>query len=92
MVIWNEHRKKYLNRRLPEIDELKKSIVGDKLDVIFNIGHKLKGNGATFGYPEISDIGRLLEEAANLKDKVQLEQVVQKLEEIVVENLKSMTE
>jgi HPt (histidine-containing phosphotransfer) domain-containing protein len=35
---------------------------------IAQIGHQLKGNGSTFGHPELSSIGKKLENAAQTHD------------------------
>ncbi len=44
------------------------SFVKNDLSHIERVGHQMKGNGETFGYPEISEIGKRLELAASKND------------------------
>lgn len=90
MTILVEHKKKYLERRLNEIEELRLCLSVEDYDVAVNIGHRLKGNGETFGYPEISVIGNNLEQAALAKDKVKMDEAVKELIINVEKNLKEI--
>lgn len=65
MNITPEQREKYLLRRKEDVFNLEISLVKKDFLTIANIGHKLKGNGATFGFELISDLGIKLEVAAN---------------------------
>ncbi len=56
-----ERRKRDFNECLEHLDE------GD-FSFLEKIGHQLKGNGVTFGYPEISEIGKELESGARDED------------------------
>ena len=87
MHILTEHKKKYLRRRLSEVEELRLSLKNDDFEIAINIGHKLKGNGETFGYPLISAIGISLENAAFSKDKIKLCEAIEELAQNVKENL-----
>jgi HPt (histidine-containing phosphotransfer) domain-containing protein len=88
MQILNEHKLRYLSRRLIEIEELKKSLEVENYELAITIGHRLKGNGETFGFPEISTIGISLEQAALLHDKVKMKESIDNLLQNVSENLK----
>jgi HPt (histidine-containing phosphotransfer) domain-containing protein len=90
MYVLVEHQKTYLNRRISEIQELKQALNIDDFEVAIRIGHKLKGNGETFGYPEISAIGNILELAAVTKDKNKINEAIEKLAQIVEESLDSL--
>lgn len=90
MQILAEHKKKYLTRRMTEIEELKQCLSNDDFEVAINIGHRLKGNGETFGYPVISSIGITLEQAALAKDKTKLRDAIDRLAVNVEENLKKI--
>lgn len=87
MQILKEHKIKYLNRRMVEIIELKKSLEAEDFSVAVTIGHRLKGNGETFGFPAISRIGISMEEAAAAKDKEKLRAIIKNLDSVVEENL-----
>ena len=88
MHILEEHKKKYLTRRLVEIEELKASLDADDFEFAKIIGHRLKGNGETFGYPRISLIGISIEKLAIAKDRVKLQQAINELAQHVEEDLK----
>ncbi len=82
-----EQKIKYLNRRLIEIDELKKYIIDEDFDAAFATGHRLKGNGSTFGFPDISKLGLTLELAALEGNKEKLSEVIEEIESNVKEHL-----
>ena len=80
----------YLNRRKTEIEELRQSLKRDDFDVAVNIGHRLKGNGETFGFPTIGKIGIVMEQAGKNKDREKLEAMIEELSSNVEENLKQI--
>lgn len=90
MYILDEHKLKYLNRRKIELDELKSALQNNDFETIINIGHRLKGNGETFGFPLISTIGIHLEKAAHDQDRESIHQSMLELVEEVDKNLKSL--
>lgn len=55
---------KYMERRKTDIEKCRTALKNGDLSVIETVGHQLKGNGITFGFPEISTIGEALENAA----------------------------
>jgi HPt (histidine-containing phosphotransfer) domain-containing protein len=55
---------KYLVRRHEELGMAKQALSAGDLSPIQSMGHKLKGNGATFGFPELGELGAELESAA----------------------------
>ncbi len=88
MYILSEHKLKYLNRRIIDIEELKNSLSQNDFDLPKIIGHRLKGNGVTFGYPLISEIGIALEMGAIAKDKLKILESIDLLIQVVDEGLK----
>ena len=92
MHILVEHKKKYLSRRIDEIEELKKCLINNDFEVAISIGHRLKGNGETFGYPAVSVIGSALEQAALVKDKLKLHQMIDLLAENINDNLNKIND
>ncbi len=84
MEILNEQKQKYLSRRLNELDQLKNASTDEDLfSKAVEIGHRLKGNGKTFGYPMISEIGLRLEAAGKIKDKTIIRNEITDLEKEV---------
>ncbi len=55
---------RYFERRKRDLDECVKHLREGRLNFIEKVGHQLKGNAVTFGYPELSEIGKELEVAA----------------------------
>lgn len=88
MHILTEHKLKYLNRRLVELDELTLALKNEDFSVLSNIGHRLKGNGETFGFPLISELGIKLEKAALLRDGPTIQKIISDLKADVEKNLK----
>jgi len=56
-----ESRKKYLTRRLAELDQLEDSL---DVELAKKVGHQIKGNAATFLFPTLAEMGSHLEQAA----------------------------
>ncbi|MBC7430218.1 MAG: hypothetical protein H7336_16510 [Bacteriovorax sp.] len=83
-----EQKKVYLVRRQTEVGQLKDSLAHNSFELSQIIGHRLKGHGETFGFPQISIIGVSMEEAAIEGNMDKLKAAVESLGESVEENLK----
>lgn len=59
----------YILRRAEDLEKCKAALLNDDFDSIRKAGHKMKGNGATFGFAELSALGAALETAAIEKNK-----------------------
>ena len=57
----------YLQNRSHEIPKLETALGESDFDTIATIGHKLKGHGGSYGFPELSKIGKELEKQAKAK-------------------------
>ncbi len=90
MEILSSQRLMYLSRRKIEIEELKQSLAREDFEMAVNIGHRLKGNGETFGFPIIGQIGIQLESAGKSKDKAKLKDTIDQLSINVEENLRKI--
>lgn len=55
----------YLENRLKDIAAIQASLAQGDYEAIRSIGHKMKGSGGGYGFDEITNIGRAMEEAAN---------------------------
>ena len=69
MNIPDEMRAKYIERRRRDLEELTQASAQGNLEAFQRIGHQLKGNGATYGYEELGELGRRMEEAAEAGNK-----------------------
>jgi HPt (histidine-containing phosphotransfer) domain-containing protein len=56
------------------------------------IGHRLKGHGETFGFPQISAIGIKMEEAAIERNTGMLREAVMSLDESIEESFKKISQ
>lgn len=63
-----EMRQRYLERRKSDLRELVTALETKNTEIFKKIGHQLKGNAATFGYNDLEQIGRLLEQCGQLED------------------------
>ena len=66
-------QKKYLERRKQDLHVCTQALRIESFEAVESIGHKMKGNGTTFGFPELSAIGANLERSAKQKNKDLLE-------------------
>lgn len=76
MKVPNELLTRYLERRKQDLEDCKRSFETKNFVFIQRVGHQLKGNGVTFGHPELSRIGNKLEDAALLKDLLQVDKAL----------------
>lgn len=76
MELSNEMIQRYLERRKHDLDKCLSYLARRDFHEIEKIGHQLKGNGTTFGYPELSVIGKNLEQAARAHDLTKLKVMI----------------
>lgn len=68
--------KNYIQRRTHDLQACLYYFEQQKFSEIEKIAHKLKGNGKTFGHPEISEIGIRLEGAAKKTDSQRIRDIL----------------
>ncbi|MBA2403864.1 MAG: Hpt domain-containing protein [Bdellovibrionales bacterium] len=73
MEVPNDIMGRYIERRKRDLEACISSLHNQKFDEIEKVGHQLKGNGTTFGHPELSLIGKKMELAAQGHDIETLE-------------------
>lgn len=69
----------FLNNRQKDIEHLRDALQGKDFQMIKHLGHRLSGNGATYGFLAISACGEELEAAAAAQDEIAIQQVIQEL-------------
>ncbi len=57
-------RAQYIQRRGEDLQTCKGALEQGDYETIRKVAHRLKGNGTTFGYPEITELGERMEDAA----------------------------
>jgi len=72
-MVSHEALERYRFRRGIDLEVCRKSLAARDYSTIERVGHTLKGNGATFGYPELSLLGASLENSARRRDLVGIE-------------------
>jgi HPt (histidine-containing phosphotransfer) domain-containing protein len=70
-----ELKRKYLERRIQEIDHLIQSLDMNDFAPALKLGHQVKGNAVTFEFPQIAPFGAEIEIAAQNRDKAILRQL-----------------
>lgn len=68
IVIPEEVRQRYIERRQKDIESLRQALSSRSLDEFARIGHQLKGNAASFGYTDLEKIAVQLEQAGIKRD------------------------
>ncbi len=74
-----ELKRKYLERRIQDIDHLISSLESDDFGPAIKLGHQVKGNAVTFDFPQMAPLGIEIENAAKNQDKESIMSLVQKM-------------
>ncbi len=65
-------RQQYIQRRKTELGTYLQALRGQDFETLRHIGHRMRGNGVSFGYPELSELGEKIEAAANKSELADL--------------------
>lgn len=68
LIIPEEVRVKYIERRKKDVESLKSALATHTFDEFKRIGHQLKGNAASFGYQELEKVAVQMEAAGERQD------------------------
>jgi HPt (histidine-containing phosphotransfer) domain-containing protein len=71
----------FLTRKRADLEALQGAVQGGDLATIASIGHKIKGEGGSFGFDVMSEIGAALEASGKQGDKESAHQLVSDLSE-----------
>ncbi len=69
----------YMDARRNELVELRECIRDCDLEKLRVIGHRLKGSGAGYGFPELTQLGGMIEDAAAEQDLGTVAEAVRRL-------------
>lgn len=64
-----EMKRKYLDRRLAELQQMVRHLELNDFEPALRLGHQLKGNAVTFEFPQIAPLGVQIEQAARFHNK-----------------------
>jgi HPt (histidine-containing phosphotransfer) domain-containing protein len=79
MKIPLELKRKYLDRHIHALDNLVQSLENNDFTPALTLGHQIKGNAATFEFPQIAPLGRRMEKAAKELDRDEVSSLVLQL-------------
>lgn len=79
MTIPDEMRRKYIERRRRDHADLANALAAGDFDVLYRVGHQLRGNAATFGYDSLTLLGERMEAASQARDRAEAEFCVEAL-------------
>ena len=63
----------YLTNRKKELDALRHALPAADLEQIRQIGHRMRGVGTSYGFDDVTALGKLLEDSAKANDMAGLE-------------------
>jgi hypothetical protein len=69
----------FLEHKQKDVDHLFVALEREDYAKIFHIGHKLNGEGGTYGFDPITTIGRFIEMAAKDMDKAKISEMIKEL-------------
>jgi signal transduction histidine kinase/HPt (histidine-containing phosphotransfer) domain-containing protein len=73
----------YLERRYEDVATLNRALREHDFEVVQTLGHRMKGSGASYGLPRVSEIGAALEIAAKGADQDGAEGAVLELSKLI---------
>jgi HPt (histidine-containing phosphotransfer) domain-containing protein len=73
----------YLSRRAQDVELLGEALERKDFESIARTGHNLRGNGVSFGFPELSAIGEALETSARSASTDEVREAIARLGECV---------
>ena len=72
-------RDKFLAHRAREVVTAREALGRGDFELLATLGHNLRGNGASFGFPRLSLLGQRIEAAAQMRDGHTLGEVLSEL-------------
>ncbi len=71
----------YLENRRKNIVSIREALERDDYDIIESLGHSMRGSGGGYGFDDITDLGKSLEQAARDRDSHEISKNVTKLQD-----------
>ena len=78
---------RYMERRKKDLETCLLNLENENFTELEKVGHQLKGNGVTFGFTDLSEIGSHMEKAASHKDIEEIEQALKEFSSWVNQHL-----
>ncbi len=71
----------FLANRGKDLVTLRAALEGEDFGTVRTLGHRMKGDGGGYGFNRISEIGAVIEQAANRRDKSAIDRQIHSLSE-----------
>lgn len=69
----------FLENRRRDVEQITRMVQEGKYEDLTRLGHTMKGTGGGYGFPEISEIGREIEEASVRGDRMTITTLCERL-------------
>jgi HPt (histidine-containing phosphotransfer) domain-containing protein len=76
---------RFIGHREEDVAQIGRHLENDDHESIARIGHNLRGNGPSYGFPELAIVGEALERAAQARDVERVRAAAEQLETWAVE-------
>jgi len=63
----------YLANRKKELENLRQALEGADFEQIRQIGHRMRGVGVSYGFDDVTSLGKLIEDGGKVEDKAALD-------------------
>ena len=63
----------FMKNRVQELKALRAALAGGEFEPMRQLGHRMKGVGNSYGFEQVSELGKRIEEAARTGDRAALE-------------------
>jgi HPt (histidine-containing phosphotransfer) domain-containing protein len=84
MKVPAELKRNYLERRIRDLGALRQALETGDYGLAAKLGHQVKGNAATFEFPQIAPLGLAMEKAAKKQDRGEITQLIGVMESLLL--------
>jgi HPt (histidine-containing phosphotransfer) domain-containing protein len=74
-------KQRYLERRKADFALLVDAISRNDFETLMRVGHQIKGNAATFGFSDLEDLAKDLENCGRTSDISEAQRLIDKMSE-----------
>ena len=67
----------YISEKLNDAYKMENALKMGDFDTIKTLAHNLRGTGSSYGFPVLSDLGKVIENAAKMKDSKTIQVTLQ---------------
>ncbi len=81
-----EQIERYLGRRKDDFEKCRQAVNNNEFEFVQNVGHQIRGNGSSFGFDILGEIGGELEDASKTRDLNSLQKAMARFQDFLVQN------